>query len=158
MHMHYSTITTLTYTSSWRKQHGVLNMLHLSNPSNETGMAQEHGKHSPANTLGKTSGKLKSRSKNNYCTHVSGRDRAISCLSTSFPNIAMHTYLCQPVLNTFNTSYQMNILVLVFFSMQSSVVMQDYRPQWLVSRWTMVYMVYETTLREPSHICYHMTP
>ena len=72
-------MTTLTLPSSWRKQHGVHHMLHLSNPSNEIGMAKEHGKHSPANTLGKTSGRLKLRSKNNYCTHMSGRDKATYC-------------------------------------------------------------------------------
>ena len=54
---------------------------------------------------GKTSGKLKLRSKNNYCTHVSGKDKAISCLNISSPNIAMHMYQCQLVPNMFNTSF-----------------------------------------------------
>ena len=105
-------MTTLTYTSYWRKQHGVHHMPRLSNPSNEIGMAKEHGKHSPANTLGRTSGRLQLRSKNNYCTHVSGRDKATSRLNISSPNIAMHTYQCQPVPNMSNTSHLMNIPVL----------------------------------------------
>ena len=76
MHMHNFAMTTLTYASSWSKQHGVLNMPHLSNPSNDIGMVKEHGKHSPANTLGKTSERLKSRSKNNYCTLMSGKEQS----------------------------------------------------------------------------------
>ena len=86
-------------------------MLHPSNPSNDAGMEKEHGMHSPANTLGKTSGWLKSRNKNNYCTHASGKDRAISLLSTSSPNIII-MYQCQLVLNMCNTSYLMNVLML----------------------------------------------
>ena len=61
-----------------------------------------------------TNGRLKSRSKNNYCIHVSGKDKAISHLSISSPNTATHMYQCQPVLNTSNISYQMNILMLAF--------------------------------------------
>ena len=114
IHMHYFAMTTLTYTSSWSKQHRALHMLHPSNPSNKTGMVKEHGKHSPANTLGKISGRLRLRSKNNYCIHVSRKDKATSCLNISSPNIATHMYQCQLVLNMFNTSYLMNILVLAF--------------------------------------------
>ena len=84
------------------------------NPSSNIGMVMEHGTHSPANMLGKINGRLRSRSKNNYCTLVSGKDRATSHLSTLSPNITMHMYQCQPVLNMFNTSCPMNILVLVF--------------------------------------------
>ena len=100
---------TLTYTSSWRKQHKGLNMLHPLNPSNDIGMVMEHGMHLPANMLEKTSGRLRLRNKSNCCTHMSGKDRAISCLNISSPNITMHMYQCQPVLNTFNTSCLMNV-------------------------------------------------
>ena len=51
----------------------------LSNPSNNIGMVMEHGMHLPANMLGKTSGRLRSRSKSNCCTHVSGKARVTSC-------------------------------------------------------------------------------
>ena len=134
---------TLTYTLSWRKQHEALNMPHPSNPSNDIGMVMEHGTCLPSNMLGKTSGWLRSRSKSNCCTHVSGKDRAISRLNTSSPNIAMHMYQCQPVHNTFNTSCLMNTLELAFYLMQFNVLTQDYRPQWLVSKWIMVQMVAE---------------
>ena len=112
--MHYSVTITLTYTSSWRKQHEALNMLPLSNPSNDLGMVMEHGGHLPANMLGKTSGRLRSRSKSNCCTHVSGKARVTSLSNTSSPNIAMHMYQCLPVQNTFNTSCLTNALALVF--------------------------------------------
>ena len=44
------------------------------NPSNNIGMVMEHGMHLPANMLGKTRGRLRSRNKSNCCTHVSGKD------------------------------------------------------------------------------------
>ena len=77
-------------------------------------MVKEHGKHSLVNTLEKTNGRLKSRSKNNYYIHVSGKDKATSRLTISSPNIAMHMYQCQPVPNISNISYLMNTLVLAF--------------------------------------------
>ena len=119
--MHYSVTMTLTYTSSWRKQHEALNMLPPSNPSNELRMVMEHGGHLPANMLGKTNGRLRSRSKSNCCTHVFGKARVTSHSKTSSPNITMHMYQCQPVQNTFNTSCPMNALALVFSLMQFNV-------------------------------------
>ena len=106
---------------------------------------------------GKANGRLKSRSKNNYCIHISGKDKATSRLNISSPNIATHMYQCQPVQNTSNISYLMNTLVLAFKLMRSNVPMQDYRLQWPVSRQTMAHMVCGTILREPCHIYYHMT-
>ena len=86
----------------------------LSNPSKDLGMVMEHRTHLPANMLGKISGRLRLRSKSNCCTHVSGKARVTLRLNTSSPNITLHTYQCQPALNTFNTRCLANDLELVF--------------------------------------------
>ena len=75
---------------------------------------EQHGRHSQVNMLGKTNGRLKSKSKNNYCIHVSGRDKAIFCSNISSPSIATHLYQCQHMLSTFNINYLMNTLGLAF--------------------------------------------
>ena len=146
--MHCSAATTLTYTTSWRKQPGALNMPLPLNPSNKLRMVMEHGRPLPANMLRKTSGRPRSRSKSNCYTHVFGKARVTSHLNTLSPNIAMHLYQCQPAQNTFNTNCPMNILALVFQLMQFNVPMLDYRPQWPASKQTMVHMVCEMILKE----------
>ena len=83
-------------------------------PFQQHRMVMEHGTHLPANMLGKTSRRLRSRSKSNCCTHVSGKARVTSHLNTSSPNIATHTYQCQPAQNMFNTGCLTNALMLVF--------------------------------------------
>ena len=111
--MHYSTMISLTYTSSWRKQHEALNMLPPLNPTNKLRMVVEHGRPLPANMLGKTSGRLRSRSKSNCYTHMFGKARVTSRSNTLSPNIAMHMYQCQPMQNMFNTNCPMKVLALV---------------------------------------------
>ena len=157
--MHYFAMTTLTYTYSWRKQHEVLNMLHPLNPSNDIGMAREHGKHSPANMLGKTSGRLKLRSKKQLlhtCVWRGQSNFSLEHFISQHRNAYVSMSACAE-----HIQYQFPNEILsgwLSYLMQFNVLMQDYRPQWLVSRQTMVHMVCRKTLREPSHIYYHMNP
>ena len=135
--MCYFVTTSLTSITSLRKQLGTLHMLPPSSPSSEQRMEEEHGLLLPAHTLGMTSGKPRSRNKSSCCIPEYGKARATSRLSTSFPNIAMHMYQCRHVQNMFNINCLMNTHALVFYSMQSNVPMQDYRPQWPALKQTM---------------------
>ena len=128
----YFMTTIPTSITSLRKQHEVLHMLPLSSLSNKPRMEEEHGVPLPASMLEMTSGKLRSRNKNSCCIPEYGKARATSCLSTSSPNITMHTYQCWHVLNMSNTYCQMNTHELVSCLMQFNVTMLDYRPQWPV--------------------------
>ena len=139
---------TLTYTSSWRKQHEAHNMPPPLNPSNKPRMVMEHGRPLPANMLGKTSGRPRSRSRSNCYIHVFGKARVTSRSNTLSPNIAMHMYQCQPVQNMFNTNCPMIILALAFQLMQFNVPTLDYRLQWPVSKQTMVWTVCKIILKE----------
>ena len=127
--MHYFVMITLTSTISWRKQLGAHHMQAPLSPSNEQGMEEEHGLLLPANMLGMTSGKLRSRNKSNCCIPIYGKVRATSHSNTSFPNIATLMYQCQHVQNMFNINCLTNTHTLTFYLMQSNVLMLDYRPQ-----------------------------
>ena len=96
--------TTPTSTTSWRKQHGALHMPPPLSPSNEQRMGGVHGLPLPANMLGKTSGRPRSRNKSNCCIPVDGKARVTSCSNTLSPNTATHMYQCQHVQNMFNTN------------------------------------------------------
>ena len=135
--MHCSVMTTLTYTTSWRKQHGALNMPPPLSPSNEQRMVGVHGLPSPANMLGKTSGRPRSRSKSNCYIPIDGKARVTSRLNTLSPNTATHMYQCWHVQNMFNTNCPTNTHTLVFYLMQSNVSMPDYRLQWPALKQTM---------------------
>ena len=145
-----------TSITSLRKQLRALHMLPSSSPSNEPRMEEEHGLLLPANMLGTTSGKLRSRNKSSCCIPKYGKAKATSRLSTSFPNIAMHMYQCWHVQNMFNINCLTNTNALVFYLMQSNVLMPDYRPQWPVLKQTMSQMVCAITLNKQWHTCYHM--
>ena len=128
--MHFSMMTTLTYTTSWRKQHGALHTLPPLSTSNEQRMVGVHGLPLPANMLGKTRGRLRSRNKSNCYIPIYGKARVTSRSKTLSPNTAMHMYQCLHVQNMFNTNCPTNTHVLVFYLTQSNVPMPDYRPQW----------------------------
>ena len=153
--MHYFVTIILTSITSLRKQLGALHMPPPSSPSNEQRMEEEHGLLLPANMLGMTSGKPRSRNKSNCCIPKYGKARATSRLSTSFPNIIMHMYQCQHVQNMFNINCPTNTRVLVFYLMQSNVPMPDYRPQWPALKQTMAGMVCTINLNKQQHTCYH---
>ena len=95
--MLYFVITILISITSLRKQLRALHMPPLSSPSNEPRTEEE------------TSGKPRLRNKSSCCIPKYEKARATSHLSTSSPNIAMHMYQCQHVLNMSNINYQMNI-------------------------------------------------
>ena len=145
----------LTYTSSWRKQHEALNMLHPSNPSNDIGMVIEHGMHLPATGKDKWEAEIK---KQEQLLHTCVWKGQSNFLREHFISQHCNAYVSMSAWqNTFNTSCPMNTLELAFYLMQFNVPMQDYRPQWLVSKRIMVHMVCGTTLRGLSHIYYHTT-
>ena len=155
--MHCSVMTTLTYTTSWRKQHRSLHMPPPLSPSNEQRMVGVYGLPLPANMLGKTSGRQRSRNKSNCYIPIYGKARVTSCSNTLSPNTAMHMYQCLHVQNMFNTNCPMNTHALVFYLMQSNVPMLDYRPQWPAVKQTMARMACEVILNKLQHTCYHMT-
>ena len=152
--MHCSVTTTLTYTTSWRKQHEAPNMLPPLSPSNEQRMVVVHGWPLPANMLGKTSGRPRSRNKSNCYIPIYGTARVTSHSNTLSPNTAMHMYQCQHVQNMFNTDCPTNTHALFFLLMHSNVPM---RPQWPALKQTMVCMACEIILNELQQTCYHMT-
>ena len=127
--MRYFVMITLTSTTSWRKQHGALHMLPPLSPSNKQRMEGVHGLPLPANMLGKTSGRPRSRNKSNCCIPIYGKARVTSHLNTLSPNIAMHMYQYQHVQNMFNINCPTNTHTLAFYLMQSNVLMPDYRLQ-----------------------------
>ena len=118
-----------------------MSITYPSSPSNEPRMEEEYGLLLPANMLGMTSGKPRSRNKSSCCIPEYGKARATYCLSTSFPNIAMHMYQCWHVQNMFNINYLTNTHLLAFYLMQSNVPMLDYRLQWPALKQTMAWMV-----------------
>ena len=83
-------------------------------PSNEQRMVVVHGWPLPANMLGKTSGRLRSRNKSNCYIPVYGKARVTSCSNTLSPNTTTHMYQCQHVQNMFDTNCPMNTHALVF--------------------------------------------
>ena len=134
--MHCSVMTTLTYTTSWRKQHGALHMPPPLSPSNKQRMVGVHGLPFPANMLRKTSGKPRSRNKSNCYIPIHEKARVTTRLNTLSPNTTTHMYQCRHVQNMFNANRPTNIHTLVFNLMQSNVLMLDYRLQWPVSKQT----------------------
>ena len=81
-HMPFSVMTMRLSTITWRRQLVLHSMLPLSNPINSPRMVEMHGLHLSACMLGLTSGKPKSRNRNNSSTHVWKRQSNFSLESS----------------------------------------------------------------------------
>ena len=96
-------MTTLTYTTSWSKQHGPLNMLPPLSSSNKQRMVVVHGLPLPANMLEKTSGRPRSRNKSNCYILIYGKANLPTpqcicinvsmCRTCSIPIANEHSYV-----------------------------------------------------------------
>ena len=133
-------------------------MLPLSNPTNMPRMVGTHGLHLLASLLGLTSGKLKSRNRNNSSTHMCV-EGAVQLLFGKFHISTFQCLMCpcRPALNMLSINFQMSTLTLVFSWRQSKTLTLDCKLQWLVYKQTLVMEGSEANFRRWQHIFCCMT-